>query len=123
MTEVHHYIAYSIPAGFLVLALWSLVAFIRNKAPGESFWRLVGVVQVILGIQIIIGVVLFSVGDRPDGAGGPIWLHYAYGGLFPLALLVAAHRYGRRTEGIAWIWFGVAAFLIFGLTFRALQTG
>jgi hypothetical protein len=123
MTEVHHYIAYSIPAGFLLLALWSLVGFIRNKAPGENFWRLLGAVQVILGIQIVIGVVLLIVGKQPVGGGGPVWLHYAYGGLFPFALLVAAHRYGRRTEGIAWIVFGIAALVIFGLTFRALQTG
>jgi hypothetical protein len=122
MTEIHHYVAYSVPAGFLILGLWGIVSFIRNKAPSENFWRLIAIMQGILGIQIIIGAILFIAGGRPN-TNGPEWLHYVYGGLFPLALLVLAHRYGRRTEGIAWIAFCVAALLIFGLTFRALQTG
>jgi hypothetical protein len=78
--------------------------------------------QGILGIQIFIGAILFIIGGRPN-SNGPEWLHYVYGGLFPFGLLLLAHRYGRRTEGIAWIIFGVAGLVIFGLTFRALQTG
>jgi heme A synthase len=122
MTDIHYYIAFSVPAGFLLMALWALVAFVRNKAPGENFWRLVALMQAILGIQIIVGAILFISGGRPN-SNAPEWLHYVYGGLFPLALLVLAHRYGRRTEGIAWIAFGLAGLVIFGLTFRALQTG
>jgi hypothetical protein len=40
-----------------------------------------------------------------------------------VAVLVAAHRFARKQEGISWIVFGLAALVIFGLTFRALQTG
>ncbi|HEX2239588.1 MAG TPA: hypothetical protein VHJ82_00375, partial [Actinomycetota bacterium] len=54
---------------------------------------------------------------------GPQWLHYAYGGLFPVVVLVLAHRWARRLEGLAWVAFGAAGFINFGLTFRALQTG
>jgi hypothetical protein len=122
MTDIHHYIAYSVPAGFLLMGLWAIVAFVRNKAPGSNFWRLVGLIQAILGVQIIIGAILFIAGGRPN-SNAPEWLHYVYGGLFPLALLFLAHRYGRRTEGIAWMAFGLAGLVIFGLTFRALQTG
>jgi hypothetical protein len=121
MTGIHHYIAYLVPAGFLLISLWALVAFIRNRTPGESFWRLIAATQIVLGIQIIVGGILFLIGNRPT-TDGPEWLHYTYGGLFPLFMLVIAHRYGRRTEGIAWIVFGIVAFITFGLTFRALQT-
>lgn len=122
MTDIHYYVAYSVPAGFLLMALWALAAFVRNKAPGENFWRLVALTQAVLGIQIIVGGILFLAGGRPN-SNGPEWLHYVYGGLFPLGLLFLAHRYGRRTEGIAWIAFGLAGLVVFGLTFRALQTG
>ena len=78
--------------------------------------------QAIVGLQVIVGGVLFLAGGRPL-SNGPQWLHYVYGGLFPLAVLVAAHRFARRYEDIPWAVFGAAALVIFGLTFRALQTG
>lgn len=122
MIVLHRIIAYGIPAGFLLLALATAVGLIRNKAPGEWFWTLVGILQVVLGIQVIVGGILYLIGERPV-TSGPEWLHYVYGGLFPAALLVLAHRLGKRFEDIPWVVFGIVAFVNFGLTFRALQTG
>jgi hypothetical protein len=122
VTAFHKYVGFSVPAGFLLLFGWALVSFIRNKPPGEWFWRLLAVVQVVLGVQIVVGGTLFLLGYRPS-PNGPVWLHYVYGGLFPAGVLIAAHRYARRYEGISWMIFGVAALVNFGLTFRALQTG
>jgi hypothetical protein len=122
VSSLHRYIAYVIPTGWAVLALWALVSFIRNRGPGGGFWNLLAAMQVTVGLQVVVGAVLFFAGRRPDSIG-PEWLHYAYGALFPLAVLVAAHRYARRNEGLSWMVFGVAALVVFGLTFRALQTG
>jgi heme A synthase len=114
--------AYAVVAGWAALALWALLSFVRNKAPGEAYWNLLAVLQVLVGVQVIVGVVLFMSGARP-AYSGTSWLHYAYGGLFPLAVLVFAHRHARRNESVSWMIFGFAALVIFGLTFRALQTG
>ena len=122
VSELHRYIAFSIPTGWALLALWALVSFVRNKPPGDRFWTLLGVLQVALGVQALVGLGLLLSGREPP-SNGPVWLHYAYGALFPVVVLVAAHRFARRQEGISWVVFGVAAFVIFGLTFRALQTG
>jgi hypothetical protein len=122
MDTVHGFIAYGIPAGFLLLTLWSIYALVRNKAPGGTFWNVLAVLQVIIGIQAIVGAILFLTGARPPTLG-PQWLHYAYGGLFPAIVLIVAHRFARKYEGIPWLVFGIAGFIIFGLTFRALQTG
>lgn len=122
MIHVHRFIAYGIPAGWALLALWTLVAFVANRDPGAWFWRLLGVMQALIIVQLIVGGILFLIGGRPN-SNGPEWLHYVYGALFPVFVLAVAHRFARRTEGIAWIPFGVAALVVFGLTFRALQTG
>jgi hypothetical protein len=122
MDTVHRIIAFGIPAGFLLLMFWSIWVLIRNKAPGDAFWNLLGVLQVVIGIQAVVGAILFLTGARPI-TDGPTWLHYAYGGLFPAIVLAVAHRYARKYEGIPWLVFGFASFIIFGLTFRALQTG
>lgn len=124
MVDIHRFIAYSIPTGFAVLTLWALVALIRNHNPGDWYWNLLGFLQTVIGVQVIVGGILFLMGGRPP-ANGPAWLHYVYGGLFPAAVLVVAHRAARRERfrQIPWAIFGLAALVCFGLTFRALQTG
>jgi hypothetical protein len=124
MTDLHRVIAFAIPTGFLLLALWAVVALVRNRNPGDYFWQLLAALQVVTGLQIIVGGILFVAGGRPI-ADGPQWLHYVYGGLFPAAVLVVAHRVAltERWRQIPWAVFGVAALVCFGLTFRALQTG
>jgi hypothetical protein len=119
---IHLYVGFLVPAGWTVIALWALVAFLRNKAAGERYWALVAVMQVVLGVQIVLGTVLLVVAFA-SGSGRPPWLHYAYGALFPIALLVFAHRWGRDHKEISFVGFGIAAFLIAGLTVRALMTG
>ena len=122
MSELHRYIGYAIPAGFAIIVLWTIVSLIRNRDPGDRFWGLIAVLQVVIGLQVIVGAILLLTGLRPS-PNGPVWLHYVYGGLFPAAILIAAHRFASKRPGIAWIIFGVASFVNFGLTFRALQTG
>jgi hypothetical protein len=95
---------------------------IRNKPPHDWFWNVLGVLQVIIGLQVVIGAILFASGLRPH-PNGPVWLHYVYGGLFPAAILVAAHRFAKKYEDIPWVVFGIASLVCAGLTFRALQTG
>lgn len=122
MSEFHKYLGFTIPVGFGVLAIWAAVGLIRNKTPGERFWTILGILQVVISIQVLVGAILFLTGLRPPT--DPIWLHYAYGGLFPAALLIGAHRLaGTRFKDVPWVVFGAAAFLICGLTIRALMTG
>jgi hypothetical protein len=124
VTQLHHYFAYLIPAGWLALAVWSAATLVRNKPPGSRFWSLLAVMQVALGIQAVLGVILYLMGFRPE-SNGPSWLHYVYGLIFPVVVLGFAHRYAHRDrfKDIPWLVFGVAAFLIGFATIRAIQTG
>ena len=122
MVDLHRLVAYCVPAGFALLTLGALYTYLRNREAGDWYWRLLATVQVILGLQVIVGVILFAMGNRAVGEG-PDWLHYVYGGLFPLAVLVVAHRFCAKHPGVEVVVFGVASLVAFGLTFRALQTG
>lgn len=122
MSEFHKYFGYAVPVGFGILTLWVAYCLVRNKQPHDSFWSLLAVTQVFVGVQVVVGAVLFFRGLQPPTS--PVWLHYAYGGLFPAALLMLAHRLGRtRFEAVPWVPFGVASLVICGLTVRALMTG
>lgn len=124
MSEIHRYIGFAIPAGFALLVLWTIYTLIRNRPPHEWFWNLLGILQVIIAVQVLVGAILFAVGLRPPQQDLR-WLHYLYGGLFPAIVLIAAHRVASRERfrAIPWMVFGVAAFINFGLTSRALMTG
>ena len=122
MSEFHEYFGYPIPAGFGILTLWVGYCLVRNRQPHDRFWTLLGIMQVLIGIQVVVGAVLLVMGREPPTS--PVWLHYAYGGLFPAALLLFAHRLGNtRFDSVPWIPFGAASLLICGLTVRALMTG
>lgn len=121
MSRVHLYVGYIVPAAFALLAIGGVWAFIRNRAPSSWFWNVLALVQVILGIQILVGLILFVSGLEPPGEMA--WLHYAYGGLFPAFLLIMGHRFARRHQDVAWVVFGLVGLVNFGLTLRALMTG
>jgi hypothetical protein len=116
MIAVHRIVGLTIGALFGALALWGLVLWIRNRNPGNGFWRLLAVAQAGLGVQILVGIfMLLTKGGRPP-------LHYVYGG-FPLLVLYFAHRYAKKLEGIEWIAFAIAGLVIFGLQVRGFMTG
>ncbi len=122
MVDLHRFVAYAVPAGFALLALGALYAYLRNEEAGGWYWNLLAAVQVVLGAQVVVGAILLALGRRAQ-SNGPGWLHYVYGGLFPILVLYVAHRYARKHQGVEMLVFGVAGLVAFGLTFRALQTG
>lgn len=118
MREVHLWVGSSIVAGFGAMWLWGLGAWIVRRAPGRAFWWLLAVLQVALLLQLVGGLALLAVGGRQS------LLHYAYGIVFPVLVLVVAHWQARETfSRRPWAPFAVAAFFVFGLTLRALTTG
>jgi hypothetical protein len=116
MPVFHKTLGLSLVAIFLVLFAWGTVFWIRNRDPGRLFWGLLAVGQVALGVQILVGATLFLLGNRRP------WLHYSYG-LFSLLVIIVAHRFAKRYEGIEWAVFAIAAFIVTGLLTRAYMTG
>ena len=122
MTDLHAYVAYSIPAGFAILTLVSIYSYFSNREAPSWYWTVLGILQAVLGLQLLIGLFLFAAGGRPQ-SNGPSWLHYVYGAGFPILVLVIAHVQSRKRPGVEILIFGVAAFLCTFATIRALQTG
>jgi hypothetical protein len=120
MPTIHKVIGFVIVGGWGVLFLWGTIAWATRRDPTAWFWRLLATLQVLLGIQLVAGIVLLA-----TGRGLPSLLHLGYGLVFPLIALVAAHVVARSLEDDidAHKIFTVAAFVVFGLTLRALTTG
>jgi hypothetical protein len=118
--KVHAVIGYAIVAGWAAMWIWGLVALIVRREPNPWFWRLLAALQALLGLQLIAGLIVLGLGHRADSI-----LHYAYGVVFPAIVLVIGHVLARGMDDEADTWkvFAVAAFIVFGLTLRALTTG
>jgi hypothetical protein len=116
MPTLHKYVGESTAAVFLILFVWGTIFWIRNRNPGKYFWGLLGLGQVLLGVQILFGVILLTMGKSR------VWLHYSYG-LFSVFALYAAHRISKKFEGVEWAVFAVASAIVFGLLVRAYMTG
>lgn len=116
MQLFHQYLGIGLTAVFAAIGIWGIGAWLRNRDPGRAFWGLLAGAQVGIGIQFIAGAVLFAMGGRRP------WLHYAYG-LFPILLLIVAHRMSRRLPGLEWVGFSIACLISSGLLLRAYLTG
>lgn len=118
MREVHQFLGLGIGGVFLLLSLWGLIQWIGNRDPGPFYYRLLAVAQVGLVLQLIVGVIMFLV--VRDGPVNP--LHFIYGG-FPILVLMFAHKYSKKLEGLEWVAFALAGLFIFGLQLRGYMTG
>ena len=117
---VHAAIGFAIVGGWFVLFGWGAASFVVKREPPPWYWRLLGLLQVLLILQLLAGGILLLSGRRADS-----FLHYLYGAVFPAIVLVATHVTARRMadEADTWKAFAIAAFFVFGLTLRALTTG
>lgn len=116
MRFFHQYLGIGLIAVFAAIGIWGLVAWFRNRDPGRGFWGLLVAAQVGIGIQLVAGAILFSLGGRRP------WLHYAYG-LFPILVLIVAHRMSRKLPGLEWAAFAIAGLVSSGLLLRGYVTG
>jgi hypothetical protein len=118
MSQFHRLEGFAIVAGWGVLFFWGLGLFILKRDAGRLYWGLLALLQVLLGLQLLAGIVLLALGDRR-----PV-LHYLYGALLPAVVLVICHLLTRSLQKPPYhLFFTWGAFFIFGLTARALMTG
>jgi hypothetical protein len=125
MSRVHEVVGFIVLGVFTLGWIWAGWAALRRREPGERFWTWLVVAQSVAGAQAAIGLILLAMGLRPS-----TWLHYVYG-FGPLVILAIGHglarelRRGRVEIPMLEPWgvFGLASFICFGLSLRALMTG
>ena len=134
MVGVHEVIGYVVVGLFTIGWVWGLGAKLAKRGPGERYWLWLTAAQVTLGVQALLGILLYATGHRVrTGSDLSRLLHYVYGAL-PIVLLVFAHVVARegnagmigfdaRKKIEPWVPFAWVSFISFGLTLRALMTG
>jgi hypothetical protein len=118
MARFHIVEGFVIVAGWGVLCLFGVGLFLTRRDANRAYWSLLTALQVLLGVQLLVGLVLLVTGGRQ-----PL-LHYLYGALFPALVLAVCHLFTRGLEKPPYhLFFTIGSFFVFGLTLRALMTG
>ncbi len=124
-TALHGYvIGFSVIGSWLVVMVLALVLRLARKDDVPWFWRIVSVAQILLALQLLVGLGLLVAGRRPAGEGlGTLLFHLSYGVITPLVVLVFAHKWARDGRIHPLSAFALVGLVNFGLTFRAFQVG
>ena len=129
-TAIHGYLLGFIVIGsWAIIMLWALGLSLTSREDTPTFWRAVSVAQILLVLQLLLGLGLLVVGRRPGPPGDPtaalsLLFHLGYGVVFPLIVLFYGHKVAREGRfGGPHRVFAVVGLVIFGLTMRAWMVG
>jgi hypothetical protein len=136
LVAVHGYmLAFAIIGSWATIMFWSLALRFTKYEETPTFWRAVSVAQVLLGVQLLLGMVLltryalaaqFGIGSGGlpgDGSAWDVTWHMLYGLIFPFVVLFVAHKGAREGRFHPHSAFAVVGLVNFGLTARAWQVG
>ncbi len=128
LTALHGYlIGFAVIGSWVIIGFWSLALRLRHYEETPTFWKAVSVAQVLLAIQLLVGLVALALGGRPgppgNDGGGALLFHLSYGVLSPLVVLVVAHRFAREGRWNPHAIFALVGLVNFGLAVRAWQVG
>jgi hypothetical protein len=118
LVEIHARLANSVVLFLLAVGLWALFNYVRRQGLSSSYWGTLVIGEILLGVQAILGVVLYAQGGRP-----PRIVHYLYG-VFILLVWpgIFAFTQGRATRREALI-YGVVSLFMVGIAIRSITTG
>lgn len=123
LAQIHGYLF-----GIIIVASWLIIMVIalvlrvaRHDGDVGWFWRLVSIAQILLGIQLVYGTVLFLIGGRPGPDTFTHVFHPLYAFVFPAIVLFYGHKVSRDGRMHPLSAFAVVGLVNFGLTARAFM--
>jgi len=133
ITRAHGYlIGFAVVGSWAVIMFWALALRFTRYDETPTFWRAVSVAQVLLALQLLVGLVLtgwwlLGAGQPPGANSGGGWFsgtfHLLYGVGFPFVVLVVGHRLASQGRYHPHSVFAVVGLVNFGLTARAFLVG
>lgn len=103
---------------FLFVGLWGLFEYMRGGVLGGSVAGALIIGQVLVAVQVLLGVVLLADGFRPAES-----VHYLYGASAILVMPFAWSYMRARAPREALLIYSLVALFVCGLAIRGMTTG
>lgn len=119
LSGVHGALANSILMYMGIVSVWSIWRFIRNQRSDGSFLGALAIGELLIIVQVILGVVLWVTDSKP--AGGAMHILYGIVGALGIpAIFMYARERSDRSEMVL-----SSAILLFmvGIFLRSIATG
>lgn len=118
VTEVHRVLSNTLWMFYLLIGLWGIFRALRRQPVDGSYFGAIAVIQIVILVQIALGIVLYLGGARP---GRPLihYLYAAFGAVFLPGLF--AYLRGDDSNSAQWI-YALASLFMFGVIWRIIST-
>lgn len=128
LTRIHgDLLSFPVIGIWLIICFWSLALRFLRYEETPTFWRAVSAAQILLAVQLLVGLTLLAMGARPGRPGGEggftLLRHLNYGVLSPLVVLFFAHKFAREERWNPYSIFALAGLVNFGLLGMAWNVG
>lgn len=115
---MHDRLAITVVMFMFAVGLWGLFSFISGGVLGGSISGALVIGQILITIQVILGLILLTDGFRPLSN-----IHYLYGVTGIIAMPFAYSYLQKRAPREALLFFSLVALFIGGIGIRAITTG
>lgn len=115
---LHDRLANTVMLFFLFVGLWGLFEYMRGGVLGGSVAGALIIGQVLVAVQVLLGVVLLADGFRPAES-----VHYLYGASAILVMPFAWSYMRARAPREALLIYSLVALFVCGLAIRGMTTG
>lgn len=117
MALLHDRLALTVTLFTALAGAWGVVAAVRRRPVEAGYWGIIGVGEILILAQGVLGVLLYIGGERPGRS-----IHILYGALTALALpawyVISRGRDDHRSQ---WL-YALLFFLLTALSLRAAAT-
>lgn len=115
---LHDRLANTVMLFFLFVGLWGLFEYIRGGVLGGSVAGALIIGQVLVLVQVLLGVALLADGIKPGQS-----VHYLYGASAVLVMPFAWSYMRERAPREGLLIYSLVALFVFGLAIRGMTTG
>lgn len=114
LLDVHRSFAWFVVVGNGVAGAWALAAHWYPRLRARALWWVVGVVQVAVFVQVILGV---AVQEREDIEAPEFHMFYGFLGIITVGIIYA---YRHQMEQQRFLLYGCGGLFLMGLGIRAM---
>ena len=117
IADMHATLAQTVMYFFFILGVWGIIEYIRGGELGGSIGGAFVIGQVLVSVQVLLGVVILAGGFRVQS------VHFLYGITAIISLPFAWSYMRTRHPRQALMIYSLVALWIFGLAIRGMITG